>query len=249
MLAAFCLRLAWGLIVSMLFLPSAIVPPRFFRVQYLTALGLLAVATFFLREQAELWLWLAVAGAAAVCFLGSIVWHVDGAPGGRVLGWLGGAALTVALILGGQTVRGEQDAGWRAADDVAAGMVLGAATTAMLMGHSYLIAPAMSLAPLYRSLILLGVALSVRTALAAYGLWLWTHSGATPALQGDLLLWLPARWVLGILSPMILGWMAWETTRLRSTQSATGILYVVTIVCFLGELTSQLLMEKTGYLL
>ena len=33
--------------------------------------------------------------------------------------------------------------------------------------------------------------------------------------------------------------MAWETARIRSTQSATGILYVVTIVCFLGELLSR----------
>ena len=35
--------------------------------------------------------------------------------------------------------------------------------------------------------------------------------------------------------------MAWRTARIRSTQSATGILYVVVIFCFLGELTSQLL--------
>ena len=48
---------------------------------------------------------------------------------------------------------------------------------------------------------------------------------------------------------LVLGWMAWETARIRSTQSATGILYVVVIVCFLGELTSQLLVEKTGYTL
>jgi hypothetical protein len=43
--------------------------------------------------------------------------------------------------------------------------------------------------------------------------------------------------------------MAWETAKIRSTQSATGILYVVVIVCFLGELTGQLLFDKTGYIL
>jgi hypothetical protein len=43
--------------------------------------------------------------------------------------------------------------------------------------------------------------------------------------------------------------MAWETARIRSTQSATGILYVAVIMCFLGELTSQLLVEKTGCVL
>jgi hypothetical protein len=49
------------------------------------------------------------------------------------------------------------------------------------------------------------------------------------------------RWLLGFLAPLGLDWMAWQTARIRSTQSATGILYVVVIFCFLGELTSQLL--------
>ena len=167
----------------------------------------------------------------------------------RTLGCLTTLALTAALLIGGQTVRGEQNPYWRATDDLAAGLVLGGATTSMLMGHSYLIAPAMSLTPLFRLLVFLGFALTARTVLASYGLWSWTRSGTGMALEGDMLIWLPARWVLGIIGPLILGWMAWETTRIRSTQSATGILYVVTIVCFLGELTSQLLMERTGYLL
>ena len=47
----------------------------------------------------------------------------------------------------------------------------------------------------------------------------------------------------GFVAPLALDWMAWQTARIRSTQSATGILYVVVIFCFLGELTSQLLRE------
>lgn len=250
MLASFCLRLAWGLIVSTLILPRSIVPPRFFRVQYLTSLGLLAVAAFFLRGYADLGTWLSLGAAMVLCFVGSIIWHVEGSPGSLPLGWLTSLALSATLFLGGQSVKDEQqDTRWRAADDLAAGLVLGGATTAMLMGHSYLIAPAMSLTPLFRLIGFLGAALLVRTVLAGTGLWLWTNTPPRPALEGDLLLWLPARWLLGIFGPLILGWMAWETARIRSTQSATGILYVVTIVCFLGELTSQLLLARTGYLL
>ena len=126
--------------------------------------------------------------------------------------------------------------------------MLGTATTAMLMGHSYLIAPAMSMAPLLRLLIALGVSLAVRVSLACVGLWLWNTSRAGPA-ESELWLWLPTRWLLGLVGPLALGWMAWETARIRSTQSATGILYVVVIVSYLGELTSQLLVEKTGMLL
>jgi hypothetical protein len=46
---------------------------------------------------------------------------------------------------------------------------------------------------------------------------------------------------LGIVLPFILAGMAWESARIRATQSATGILYVVVIFCFVGELMSLLL--------
>jgi len=117
------------------------------------------------------------------------------------------------------------------------------------MGHSYLISPSMSMAPLMSLLAALGVAVILRTTLAFFGLWGWTASRATSNLETELVLWLPVRWILGLIAPLVLGWMAWETARIRSTQSATGILYVVVILCFLGELTSQLLVEKTGYVL
>jgi hypothetical protein len=51
------------------------------------------------------------------------------------------------------------------------------------------------------------------------------------------------RWLLGFLGPLALTWMAWQTAKIHSTQSATGILYVVVIFCFLGELTSLLLRD------
>ena len=51
--------------------------------------------------------------------------------------------------------------------------------------------------------------------------------------------------------PLVLGVMAWRcaTARLRNTQSATGILYIVVVFCFLGELTGQLLLGVTHYFL
>jgi hypothetical protein len=247
MAATFCLRLACGLVVVLPILPAAVVPPRFFRVQFLVALGLLAVAAVFLRDTAGLAFWLAWAAAVLCSTLGSIVWHLDNAPGGRWLIWLTPPALLACLVLGGLAVHPADALAWRIADDLASMAVLGTATTAMLMGHSYLISPSMSIAPLLRLLGALGAALGVRIGLACAALWLWSAHAGTP--EGELLVWLPARWVLGLLGPLALGWMAWETARIRSTQSATGILYVVVIVCYLGELTSQLLLEKTGLLL
>jgi len=117
------------------------------------------------------------------------------------------------------------------------------------MGHSYLIAPAMSLTPLNRLLAALGICLLIRMVLAGFGLWSWTGQLGSANLETEMWFLLLVRWSLGIVAPLVLGWMAWETARIRSTQSATGILYVVVIVCFLGELTSQLLVDRTGFVL
>ncbi len=122
--------------------------------------------------------------------------------------------------------------------------VLGAALSAMLMGHSYLIAPTMSLTPLLRLLFLLTAALVLRMILEGWRLWWWTRGHSWDNLSNETLLWLPVRWGVGLLLPLGLVWMAWQTTRIRSTQSATGILYVVVVFVFLGELTSLLLREK-----
>ena len=189
--------------------------------------------------------WIIFTVAAARMPVGSIVWHLDGHPGGTWIIGLTSLAVSACMIQGGMLQRGEADAPVRVGDDVFSALVLGSATTAMLMGHSYLIAPAMSMTPLLRLLAVLAGSVALRIALACVGLWWWTSSRSGSHLETEMLLWLPVRWVLGLLAPLVLGWMAWETARIRSTQSATGILYVVVIVCFLGELTSQLLLEKT----
>jgi hypothetical protein len=245
MLALFCLRLACGMLACLLLLSPARVNPRYFRTHFLTALGLTAVAAVGLRDAADLWLWLALAAVLALSFLGSVVWLLEGAPGGRLLVYLAVPALTAALLLAGQQ-RGGAPPGWLLADDLTSAALLGSATSAMLMGHMYLIAPGMSLNPLMRLLGALAASTLVRMAVAGVALWSWTGAPSSASLETETLLWLPVRWGIGFVGPLGLGWMAWETARIRSTQSATGILYVVVILCFLGELTGQLLLNKTG---
>jgi hypothetical protein len=88
------------------------------------------------------------------------------------------------------------------------------------------------------------VTVLLRTMLAVVGLWYWTADTSLVNLESGL--WLVPRWGLGLVGPFALGWMAWESAKIRSTQSATGILYVAVIFCFLGELTSQLLLTRNG---
>ena len=246
MVPIFCLRLAAGLAGSLLLLSPARVNPRFFRTHFLIALGLTAVALAFSWSGAGVALAAALIGGAVLSFAGSIVWSLDGAPIGRLLIPLTCADLLAALTLVETAGAQPGDVPWLLAGSYTSAALLGTATTAMLMGHSYLIAPAMSLTPLLRLLAALFVATLARLAVSAAGLWFWTGGHSLFNLEDETVLWLPLRWGLGFLGPLVLGWMAWQTARMRSTQSATGILYVVVIFCFLGELTGQLLLKSTG---
>jgi hypothetical protein len=256
MVTVFCLRLSVGLMASLLILPVSQIAPRFFRVHFLTALGLSGLAMVLSDLDSERagvpFMWTTVA-AMALLFIGSVVWHLEGAPLGRLVAILSTASIAFALAflrMGAITKDSDRFAHILLfADDLTSAAVLGLAMTAMLIGHSYLISPTMSLTPLLRMLAALGISLFIRMAMAGVGLWMWTEQTASPLSETETVLWLGVRWVLGFFAPLILGWMAWETARIRSTQSATGILYVVVIVCFLGELTSQLLLHKTGHIL
>jgi hypothetical protein len=249
MFAVFCLRLAAGMATALVLLSPAQVNPRFFRTHFLVVLALSAVAAVFLRETADHWLWLVLAATMVLAALGSMSWMLEGAPGGRTLVFLTSPVALAALVIAGLQVRSAGEAWWLAIDDLTSAALLGCATTAMLIGHSYLIAPAMSLTPLLRLLAALAVATVVRIVVAMAGLWLWTAASRGTTLNSETILWLTVRWGVGFMVPLVLAWMAWETTRIRSTQSATGILYVVVILCFLGELTSQLLVTRTGFTL
>jgi hypothetical protein len=258
MLATFCLRLACGMAGALLLLPADVVNPRFYRVQFLTVLGLTALAAVALHSLREWWPWLSLGAVLLWAFAGSVLWSLDQAPGGRAIM----VATTLASLAALLTYRlftppppaaegtAQQIAmGWLLLDDIFSAALLGSAITAMLMGHSYLIAPSMSLTPLLRLLAALLAATLLRMALAGVGLWSWTAQHSLGNLEDETVWWLPLRWGLGFLAPLVLGWMAWQTTRIRSTQSATGILYVVVVFCFLGELTSQLLLWNTGLVL
>lgn len=245
MLAIFCLRLAMGLLLVQSQLPLTEVHPRFFRTQYLVALGLTALAGVFLHDVADVWLWLVLAAALLLALVGSMVWLLEGARGGRILGLLTCLALAGPLVM----VQGPRPLFWGGMDHISSALLLGSALSAMLLGHSYLVAPTMSLTPLLRVLAWLMIAWVWRLALAGIGLWLWTGEVSANNLETETVLWLITRWLVGFLGPLVLGWMAWESAKINSTQSATGILYVVVVMCFLGELLSLLLLDKTGFVM
>jgi hypothetical protein len=232
MFETFALRLAAGLVMALVILADREVHPRFYRIHWLIVLSLAGAAGVFAWDRAPEEFWLPFGLVLVTSAAGFWCWAVEEL---KVARWPVLAVGVIALFAS-LTIEHYQTA--RFADDITAAAVLGLATTAMLMGHWYLIAPTMSLAPLLRLIRWLFVALGVRALVAGIELGLTSSSGG---LDKTAWLWLALRWSSGLIGPAILGWMAWQSARIRATQSATGILYVVVIFVFIGELTDQLL--------
>ncbi len=251
MLPLFLLRLSVGMLLALVPLSPAQINPRFYRTHFLVVLGLGSLALVLVLTGGATFP-AALGVALGLAFLGSAAWSIEGTPGGRVLIVLTLLALAAALYPEWSAWRSfepKQEGLWWAADDMTTSALLGVAISAMLLGHMYLIAPSMSLAPLKRLLIALFVALVARAVVAGLSLWLWSASASRPSGATEAILWLPLRWGLGLILPAVLGVLAWRTTLLRNTQSTTGILYVVVVFVFLGELTALLLVNVTGYFL
>jgi len=239
---------------------------RFFQVHLYVLLGLHSLAAA-LAWLAPKWfsIWPPLVGAG-LCYVASVMWpHQNPRWGRATLVLIAGVSLAAALLAapshGVQAAPATEGAeadpaqpqllprhsilqaaiavfGWL--DPVTSGLLLGAGMAAMLLGHWYLNAPGMKLEPL-RMLILLTVAATLlRAALCGTGL-VWQVVDIPSFPPTDVALFLGLRWLAGLLAPLLLAWMTWQTLKIPNTQSATGILYVVVIVTFIGELSSQLL--------
>jgi hypothetical protein len=239
MLATFCARVGLGLVACLLILSPRQLHPRFFRTHLLTSLGLLVVATFTIWSEATPSSRMLLASATVLALLGALCWTLEPPPAGRTLI----IGVTIALVAAFVTM---SESPSDIADHLTSAALLGTSLTAMLVGHSYLISPGMALTPLMRCLLAGALAMIARIAVIGWGLWRWTELSPTYNLNNEVVLWLPVRWLVGIVAPLVLGWMAFSAARIRSTQSATGILYVVVVCGFLGELLGLLLTRQTG---
>jgi hypothetical protein len=128
---------------------------------------------------------------------------------------------------------------------VSSGLLLGLTTAAMLLGHWYLNAPGMQIAPLRRLLAAMGAAVALQAIVSATGLGF--ELSYANEISRHFLIFLLLRWSFGILGVTALLWMAWSTLKIPNTQSATGILYVAVIGVFVGEMTALLLSAESAY--
>jgi hypothetical protein len=246
MIADFGLRLAAGLAFLLLAAPWRIVPPAFFRTHCLVMLGLLVLAALDeWRHSADVLVLSITIGAAVVAYLGSAFWGLGlvrlGVPATALVASSVGALLIVVS-------RGPSTSLWmlNGAGRLASAFLMGSTLTAMLLGHHYLTAPAMSIEPLKRFVRAMGASLAIRGTIAAVGLAAWLAGAETTNAVSSAALFLSVRWVVGFGGVLLATVLAWKTVAIRSTQSATGILYIAMTLVLFGELTALILSREAG---
>jgi hypothetical protein len=139
------------------------------------------------------------------------------------------------------------------AADLTSVLLLGAATSAMVLGHFYLVVLDLPITALRRLTMLLIVALGLRTVAVAVALVGPVHAGYAEARlvasglwsADGIFVWM--RLLFGIAGPLSLVWFIWKTVEIRSTQSATGILYVQLFLVLAGELLATYLRVAAGF--
>jgi hypothetical protein len=243
MLADFALRLSCGLAALLLLTPRREVPPTFFRTHCLVILGLLVLTALDAsRVHAEGPLLIAIVAAAVLSYLAAVAWGMGLPAVGTPLTALIVLACAGVLVAVSRTA----DPGlWalNAAGRIASAFLMGATLSAMLLGHHYLTAPSMSIEPLKRFVRSMAWGLGIRALLAGIGLGFWAAGSASANVST---LFLAVRWGMGVIGPAVATFLTWKTVQIRSTQSATGILYIALTLVLFGELTAMVLSRDAG---
>jgi protein NrfD len=123
----------------------------------------------------------------------------------------------------------------------------------MILGHFYLVVLDLPITALRRLTAGLVASLGLRAGVVGVALAGPSQAGYVEArlIAGGL--WSPdgifvwMRLLFGIAGPLCLVWFIWKTVEIRSTQSATGILYVQLFLVMAGELLAQYLSVAAGF--
>lgn len=130
--------------------------------------------------------------------------------------------------------------------------LLGGACTAMILGHWYLVIPSLHVSHLQSIVKVHIISMVIRVAVVAAAVFLaittW-QPGLGPSFRhyimsiSGIFFW--QRVLFGLGGPALLSYLTWETAKIRSTQSATGILYVDFFTVVVGEVLAKYLLLAT----
>jgi protein NrfD len=133
-------------------------------------------------------------------------------------------------------------------------LLLGGACTAMILGHWYLVIPSMQVSHL-QSIVRVHIAsMAARVLVVVAAVWFAMASfrpdlDPGPSFRHYILsidgIFFWQRVLFGLAGPAVLSYLTWETAKIRSTQSATGILYVDLFTVVVGEVLAKYILLAT----
>lgn len=145
--------------------------------------------------------------------------------------------------------RSAADAALRVSSLLLSALAVGAVTVAMVLGHWYLVQPKLALAPLRRLCdVLMGI-LIARLLVSGWGIVSGLRAGplfkSSDPIPWEALI-LSQRMLFGFGGALVLAILIRKTVALRSTMSATGLLYIAILFVWVGEFLSLYLWSSTG---
>ena len=254
----FLTHLGIGIMLSLLCV-SREAGVKFFRFNAGLAATLIAVAVAF-RPPGEVGLAARVAFAALVVAEASLVFYWGTV--GRTLASIrpaivgvANAAGVTAVVAQAIAVSAERSLGTQiltVTSFLSSVALLGGACTAMVLGHWYLILPSLQVDHLQSIVKVHIVSTVVRIAVVAaavfFAIATW-QPGLAPSFSRYILsidgVFFWQRVLFGLGGPALLSYLTWETAKIRSTQSATGILYVDFFTVVVGEVLAKYLVLAT----
>jgi hypothetical protein len=132
--------------------------------------------------------------------------------------------------------------------------MLGGACIAMILGHWYLVLPSMDVSHLQAIVRVHIASMAARIVVVGIAVWValaaWRPElDAGPSFRRYILsidgIFFWQRILFGLAGPAVLSYLTWETAKIRSTQSATGILYVDFFTVVVGEVLAKYIVLAT----
>ncbi|PWT80030.1 MAG: hypothetical protein C5B57_12880 [Blastocatellia bacterium] len=226
-----------GLAAALIAAAFAFRPPA----SQLTGTGMLALAALAVAETAIVIYW-ATVGRMLASLRPFLVTTACGS----------GLVALVAQALSTADGRGIDAAVLTTASFISSTALLGGASTAMVLGHWYLVIPSMqvshlqSMVKVHIASMVVRIVVVVAAVLVAMETW---QPGFGPSFRSyissvdGIFFW--QRVLFGLAGPALLSYLTWETAKIRSTQSATGILYVDFFTVVVGEVLAKYLLLAT----
>jgi protein NrfD len=255
----FLSHLAIGIVFTLVFV-SRDAGVKFFRFNAGLA-ALLVVAAFTFRPpEASATEWGRVAFGALIVFEAALViyWATIGRtlasirPAIAVTGVVAGIVALVTQAIA-STTSGPPVQAMTIISFFSSALLLGGACTAMILGHWYLVIPSLQVSHLQSIVKLHMASMALRVLVVAAAIFVAIASwepGLGPSFRhyifsvAGIFFW--QRVLFGLVGPAVLSYLTWETAKIRSTQSATGILYVDFFTVVVGEVLAKYLFLATG---